>query len=429
MPFDPNCRRVSRRAVSAARAKEQGPFAGSGTAVAVCLTVLLGLASGCRVLDEKTTSAVSTPGLAILAAFHPSGGDHLPPDLSLLKPAGRSGGIGAGDVVDCTVWDLYEPGEPHTFPLRIGPDRSLDLPLAGRVVLSADAPAEIEKQIEQSYRQAGVLRQPRVVVRSLEQAELTVRVTGAVIAPGEVRLTRDQATVYATIAQAGGLKPTAGKQIGLIRPRATSGTAPIVRGQSENDDVAGEPPRQSAEPKSAPAESLSSPAPVADSAPKHTGEATPSATTPPAPAKTTNESKIDWYDLSIPGQAAALRDVRLQQGDEVVVSTQLPPVRVLGSVGNPGTVSVNDDQPRTVADVLAEAGGIRTNAWPVVVTLYRPPSERQRARQYSWTLADSTAPLDADESLLPGDILHVAPTTGTRIKSVVGLFWKKPATD
>lgn len=394
----------------------------------IFLSACLSLASGCRVLDEKTTSAVSTPGLAILAAFHPSGGDNLPPDLALLKPEGRPGGIGAGDVVDCTIWDLYEPGEAHTFPLRIGPDHSLDLPLAGRVVLTADAPAEIEKQIEQTYRQASVLRQPRVVVRSLEQAELTVRVSGAVNAPGEVRLTRDQATVYATIAQAGGLKPTAGRQIGLIRRRTSTG-APVVRGQSSDDTATPEAPRQSAEPKADSMETVppeATPNASPELSPEH---AVPAGLTARPTATSTGDAKVDWYDLSIPGQLASLRDVRLQQGDEVIVSTQLPPVRVLGSVGNPGTVAVNEDQPRTIDEVLSEVGGIRTNVWPVVVTLYRPPSERQRARQYSWTLTNADASLDAREQLHPGDILHVAPTTGTRIKTAVGLFWKKTDAD
>jgi protein involved in polysaccharide export with SLBB domain len=399
------------------------------------------LASGCRVLDEKTSSAVSTPGLAILAAFHPAGTDQGPPDLALIKAAPQPGdvgvgNVGAGDVVDCTVWDLYEPGEPHTFPLRVTPDRRLELPLAGPITLTAATPTEIERQIERAYRDAGVLQTPRVVVRPLEQTGLTVRVSGAVFAPGDARLARDQATVFAAIVQAGGLKPNAGRQIGLVRGNAaaplvspanavsptSAASAPLIRGQSEDaaPDATPEatPPAQSVE-ATASEEPL---VPAVESPPKT------AASTSTAPSTSPSPGRVEWYDLSVPAQVGTLRDLRLQQGDEVIVSTQVAPIRVLGSVGHPGPIPTHSDRPQSVDAVLSEAGGIRTGAWPVVVTLYRPPADGQRARQYSWTLTDADAPIDAREPIRPGDILHVAPTTGTRIKTAVGLFWK-PASE
>lgn len=395
--------------------------------------------SGCKVLDETTTSAVSAPGLALLAAIQPAGAKQAPPDLTLLRPVQKSGDIGAGDVLDCTVWDLYEPGEPHTFPLRIGSDRSLDLPLAGSLVLTAASPAEIEQQIERAYQQAGVLQQPRVVVRPLEQARVTVRVSGAVFAPGDARVTRDQATVYAAIAQAGGLKPNAGRQIGVARAKpATSiaSPAPQIRGQSDDaspdSTTTGSEPAGSAAPGSAAPESATPGSATADQAPssakasdspptRENAQAVVPAAIPPA------TGAVDWYDLSHSQHVETLRDLRLEEGDEVIVSAQVAPIRILGSVDHPGPVPTHSDRPQTVSSVLSEAGGIRTKAWPVVVTLLRPPSEGQRARQYSWTLDGPEAEPDTREQVRPGDLLYVAPTTGTRIKRAVSLHWMKPA--
>jgi protein involved in polysaccharide export with SLBB domain len=418
--------------------------------VAIAGPVLLaGLASGCRVLDERTTSAVNTPGLAILAAFHPSSGETGPVDLAAIKPPPEPSGLEPGDLLECTVWDLFEANQPHTFPVRVTADRSLDLPLAGVVKVTAESPAAVEAQVVKAYRDARILQAPRVVVRSLENATLTVQVTGAVVAPGEVRLSRNAASVFAAIAQTGGLKPNAGRQIGLVRgavPHTTapSAAAPVIRGQSPATDA---PPEQP-EPTDTPAEPTDdsvAATPVtqnlgaesgSDKSPENTvGEsevahpvAVPSESLPvPAVvAATRRPGQVEWFDLAIPAHVSTLRTIRLKEHDEVIVSTQVAPIRILGSVGSPGPLAGQTDRPRTVASVVADAGGIRTSAWPVVITLYRPPADGQRARQYSWTLADADATLDTAEPLRPGDIIHVAPTTGTRIKSVVGSIWKKP---
>ncbi len=409
------------------------------------LVLATGVLSGCRVLDERTTSAVNTPGLAILAAFHPSSSETGPVDLAAIKPAPEPTGLEPGDLLECTVWDLFEANQPHTFPVRVTEDRSLDLPLAGVVKVTAESPAAVEAQIVRAYRDARILQQPRVVVRSLENATLTVRVTGAVVAPGEARLSRNAASVFAAIAQTGGLKPNAGRQIGLVRGavppvRPAPPSEPVIRGQSPATEASPEPTETPAalaqtdvDPKQAAATDAETPAET----PLENEESEPAATESvelptenlPAPevaAASRSPGQVEWYDLAIPAHVDTLRTIRLKEGDEVIVSTQVAPIRVLGSVGSPGPLAGQTDRPRTVASVVADAGGIRTSAWPVVITLYRPPADGQRARQYSWTLADADAALDTAEPLRPGDIIHVAPTTGTRIKSVVGSIWKKP---
>jgi protein involved in polysaccharide export with SLBB domain len=79
----------------------------------------------------------------------------------------------------------------------------------------------------------------------------------------------------------------------------------------------------------------------------------------------------------------------------------------------------------SVWDVVEQAGGIRTNAWPVGVTLYRPTSETGRASQFSWTLESAESARPPTEFLRPGDVVYVAPSAGARLKNAVGGLLRK----
>src|SRR5258707_1378751 len=40
-------------------------------------------------------------------------------DIESTKPAVRPAFVGEEDLIEITVWDLYEPGKPYSFPVRV----------------------------------------------------------------------------------------------------------------------------------------------------------------------------------------------------------------------------------------------------------------------------------------------------------------------
>jgi protein involved in polysaccharide export with SLBB domain len=407
-------------------------------------------AAGCQVLQQTTstaTSAVSNPGMSLLAAFHPSEVDKPGLELSLLKPdttgSSEAGvAIGRGDVLEITIQDLYEPGKPHTVACRVDDDLKVELPLIGSLALEERTCPAIEKRIATEYRNRELLKNPVVVVRGTEPSVVTVNVTGAVVMPGPVRLLRSEATVFSAIAQSGGGRANAGKQISITRvqPAAEPTSAGNVVVPAQTSVRAA--PRlvvraQSPEP--------TSPAVTATDGAATQGAATPpeeqsadSSTQPPSNPATPSETpapamtdtpvpaapRVEWFHLDRETDIAALKKLQLEEGDVVHITATTLPVRVMGHVERPGPVQVPPGRAMTVWDVMDEAGGLRGNAWPVGVTLYRPTSEAGRASQYSWTLESPEAERPTSELVRPGDIVYVAPSAGARIKNAVGGLWK-----
>lgn len=396
------------------------------------------LAAGCQVLKETTTSAVSNPGISLLAAFHPSEIDKPGIDLSLLKPDGsgrdaRGIEVVPGDVLEITIQDLYEPGQPHTFPCRVDDSLRLELPLVGSIPLEERTCAGIERRIAAEYRHRELLQNPAVVVRESSPAIVTVTVTGAVVMPGAVRLLRSDATVFSAIAHCGGGKSNAGKQLSITRvrpvaplPESARAEPPVetsararrlvlVRAQSPGAESESTQDAIQPQPSESTTEASANPG-VSNETPVSVDHATSQLSSVP---------QVEWFHLDREEDVAALRKLTLAEGDIVHITATSPPVRVIGHVARSGSVQVPPGRALSVWDVVDEAGGIRANAWPVGVTLYRPTSEAGRASQYSWTLDTADSERPPTELVQPGDIVHVAPSAGARIKNAVGGLWKK----
>src|SRR3954471_19559833 len=76
--------------------------------------LLCGAATGCSTVFSKPVMSSTQAGLPWLAGFAAAPVDTAPPfDLTQIQPARRTG-IVPDDMLEITIWDLYEPGKPHT---------------------------------------------------------------------------------------------------------------------------------------------------------------------------------------------------------------------------------------------------------------------------------------------------------------------------
>ena len=135
---------------------------------------------------------------------------------------------------------------------------------------------------------------------------------------------------------------------------------------------------------------------------------------------------FDVYDYALHGDAS--NDVRLENGDVVFVAPRGAQVRVAGAVLRPATYELKGTQ--TVADVIAMAGGFRSEADSRRVQIERvvPPNERT-ASGSDRRGVDVPADLFATAPVRGGDVLDVnpiAPRIANRI-TVKGNVWQPGA--
>ena len=174
---------------------------------------LLLLSCGCSTVFSKPVMAAAPAGLPWFAGFAPPPVETSPPfDLTLIQPLPHSG-IGPDDMLEITIWDLYEPGKPHTFPSRVDSQGQIVVPHLDTVAVLNQSPSEVEAQLTEGYRQQEILKQPRILVRELSSAPVHAYVTGAVLRPGLINLPRQDASVFSALVAAGGLSRNAGLHV------------------------------------------------------------------------------------------------------------------------------------------------------------------------------------------------------------------------
>src|SRR5205814_1309489 len=104
----------------------------------------------------------------------------------------------------------YEPGKPHTFPVRVTPQQTITVPLLDEFKVDSLTVPELEATLVDGYRHGEYLLNPRVLVRSLDSPLVKIHVAGAVQRPGFVELTREETNAFAALVSAGGLRKNAG---------------------------------------------------------------------------------------------------------------------------------------------------------------------------------------------------------------------------
>lgn len=198
--------------------------AGRRCVLALLAVSVLGV-SGCMMFEKPVENAAPV-ALSWLTNWSAQPlASTRPFDIELLKPAVARSAIGPQSLLEVTVWDLYEPGRPHTFPVRVSSRETIEVPLLGEQSVTGRSPGELENLLSQEFRRRELLQQPRILVRSLESGHVRVQVTGAVLRPGFVELAREQAGVYDALIAAGSLKSNAGTQILVTRRGSVTSSA------------------------------------------------------------------------------------------------------------------------------------------------------------------------------------------------------------
>lgn len=402
--------------------------------------------SGCALLSAPPAASTQSSAFAWLTQWASQPLDVTPGfDVESLRPEPRPAVVIPEDLLEITVWDLYEPGKPYTFPVRVSEKRTIETPFVGEHSVANRTPAQVEADLADRYRTGEFLVHPRVLVRSLDPPTVKVQVGGAVQRSGFVEMSRTDTSVYAALISAGGLKKTAGAQVGLVRR-----SRPVESGSPGDAHPNDSPVLASSFNANSTATRLEHPQQLANSLEILSVETrqSPQADSTPAGKSVENQQSIrasekdpadhlnrsakraatmpTWYDLNRPEDRESLRLVQLVEGDEVIVKSATLPVRIGGVVERPGAYPLPTGRSLNVWQALDLGGGVRVHDVPLNVTLIRPASEGHAARRWSLSFADHDQH-PADTPLVePGDVLHVQPTTGSKLKRAVGDLWNKP---
>jgi polysaccharide biosynthesis/export protein len=122
----------------------------------------------------------------------------------------HSATLGPGDPV--TIQVLGQPDAANVF---VGDDGTINVPLAGNVQVAGMSPAEAAVQVETALKKGGYFVDPHVTIVTQPHSQL-VTVIGEVRTPGRFPIT-SATTVLDLLAQAGGLKETAGDSGFVLR--------------------------------------------------------------------------------------------------------------------------------------------------------------------------------------------------------------------
>jgi hypothetical protein len=138
------------------------------------------------------------------------------------------------------------------------------------------------------------------------------------------------------------------------------------------------------------------------------------------------EAATVWYDALLAPDRERLKLVHLADGDIVTVKAAAQPLRIGGVVNRPGAYPLPAGRSLNVWQAIDLAGGIRDENAPLNITLMRPAGEGRAARRWYLNVANYDQHPAASPSVEPGDVLHVEPTAGSRIRRAVGDLWNKP---
>jgi protein involved in polysaccharide export with SLBB domain len=473
----------------------------SGTIPLVFAIALAPGLSGCTMFDAASHESRQPAPLSWLTNWVSQPMEVAPAfDVESIRPAERAATVAAGDLLEITVWDLYELGKPYSYPVRVSPQLSVEAPLLGEIAVQGQTVPQVEAAVAAGLRTGEYLLNPRVLVRSLDPPTVKVQVMGAVSRPGYVELPRHNASVYAAIISAGGLKKTAGTQVGVARrsqaalalaaqgsiPAASTSelpsAEPVVRVslsgsassrplpaahepalRANSVDELSVPPASPSRPALAPSSvmvqgglfavndfpghSQAQPLPATGGGPatvapppkggSPTFQSLPAAGAGPAmlppPPKGGNPvpssepgHETAWFDVSAAGDREQLKSVQLAEGDLVVVKSATPPLRIGGTVNHPGAYPLPAGRSLNVWQAIEMAGGIRGKNVPLNLTLLHPAAEGHAAQRWYLNVDSYDQHPAASPFVEPGDVLNVQPTTGGKIKRVVGDLWSKP---
>lgn len=355
--------------------------------------MLMVAGGGCRTLspvpspDSVTLNWLSPFNTGDLSAEHSV-------DIEQLRSPEGASVVHPGDLLEVTVWDLYEPGIPHTSPLKIDEQGQTVPPLLEGVNLGGLTLAESEKLLIDKYRSGELLIEPRVLVRRLETSACTVEVLGGVEHPGTFKLPHDQANVYHALLSAGGVKSNTSTNWMLTRyPSLAVERPPFASGTLTNAG-SGQDEKPGSEKNS---ESVS--------------------TLDTAQLRTPTEERS--FDISRPQDLQELKRIVLREGDVLRIPESTPPLKISGIVRKPGSYPLSVSGALSIPEAIELSGGLLLPTFPAQAVVTRSIPGGQNVERWSFPIAKGKLP-ENTPALRPGDSLHIELSPQEQVKRVIG---------
>jgi polysaccharide export outer membrane protein len=326
--------------------------------------------------------------------------------------------IGKGDVIDIEVFDIKELSRE----VRVSQTGSIGIPLVPvRLHVAGLTEVQTEQKIAEVLEANGLVSHPQVSISVKERKSKPITVVGAVQHAMVYQADRP-VTILEVLAEAGGIANDAGDTVIVTRPSqepsVDSSEPPSI---GSEDSASAATPKESAESRTAPTESLSnarsaskgSAAPrivVPLAAPMTSADAVAN---PPAlnePPPLSNIITINLNELVESGNAT--NNIILQAGDIVTVP-HAGIAYILGAVSKPGGyVMANDRSQMSTLRLLALSGGLTRTAKKDRAVIIRKDSQGQQ-QQVAVDLKRVLDRTTEDVPLKASDILYV-PDSGSK---------------
>ena len=272
-------------------------------------------------------------------------------------PANDDSGYVLGPDDQLKVWALGLDEIPDR-PLRVDARGTVDIPLIGRVQAGGQTLAAFRQELLR--RLESQVWNPQVSVEVVEFGGQPVTVLGAVVQPGQHQL-RGRKTLAEVLSLAGGLRLDAGHSVRITRPKQY-GAIPL---NSAKWDASG---------------------------------------------------NFSVAEVPIKGMMEAQNpadNILIQPHDVISVPTA-ETVFVIGDVGKPGAIVLNERESVSVLQALAMAGGLARTAKPSDAKILRTPPGSSQRIELPVDLKTVMAGRSEDVSLRANDILFVPDNTSKR---------------
>ena len=130
--------------------------------------------------------------------------------------------IGPGDVLEISIFEWELRGETKTASYVVSETGRITLPVIESIHIDGDSVASVKSKIENSLKDGGFIRHPRVSVDIAEYRSKRVSVIGNVRDPGMYTLRNNVTTLLDILSLAGGVTEDAGQILTIIRPKGNS---------------------------------------------------------------------------------------------------------------------------------------------------------------------------------------------------------------
>jgi len=307
---------------------------------------------------------------------------------SLASHGANTNQIQDGDALEIVVATGAEGEAPTSWPLRVGKDGTVDVPLVGTVQVAGLSPEVAQSTIRMASINRGIYRSPSVAVNFSKRRTNRVTVLGAVENPDVYELPVAASSLFDAIAMAGGLTEEADIIVEVHQTRPIPPTvSPAYPQRAEETRVAGA-----------------------------------SFQSPISPNAGPDSLVVQQVNLLAVTAGQPVSDRELSDG--AIVTVRKRPARyvqVIGLVNKPSRIELPPNKELRLLGAIAEAGGLTTSiARDVLVVRQLPGSIQPIVIKVSLSDAKQNGPDNL--VLADGDVVSIEETPITFVVGMIQNF-------